>query len=199
MSSQWLYVNEIQWFVLGTNWLIKAHLPITEVKFDSVLGELPMKWRSKHVAARSQISDEVWCLKRGVAAMQGPWGGKSQSNIIKFSSAMLYRSTTNQMYPSLGFRFTSEYLHYGQVLNELICLFTTRNKQCCLRGTGSIYCKCVRSCSLAYSNSFLVSIRKINLLLSFHRTYLWKKKHLCELNFVKKFKLKTTLPNTDMN
>ncbi len=42
MSSQWLHVNEIQWFVLGTNWLIKAHLPITEVKFDSVLGELPM-------------------------------------------------------------------------------------------------------------------------------------------------------------
>lgn len=116
MSSQWLHVNEIQWFVLGTNWLIKAHLPITEVKFDSVLGELPMKWRSKHVAARSQISDEVWCLKRGIAAMQGPWGGKSQSNIIKFSSAMLYRSTTNQMYPSLGFRFTSEYLHYGQVV-----------------------------------------------------------------------------------
>ncbi len=101
----------------GTNLLIKAHLPTTEVKFDCVLGERPMKWQSKHVVARSQISDEVWRLKQGLAAMQGPRGGKSQSKIInKFSSAMLHLSTTNQIYLSLGFRFTSEYLHYRQII-----------------------------------------------------------------------------------
>lgn len=102
-----------------------------------------MKWQSKHVAARSQVSDEVWCLKRGVAAMQGPWGGKSQSKIInKFISAMFYQSTTNQIYPSLSFRFTSEYLHYRQVVKwaDMFLQYAVmeRNKQSCLRGTGSI-------------------------------------------------------------
>lgn len=126
-----------------------------------------MKWQSKHMTAHSQVSDEVWCLKRGVAAMQGPWGGKSQSKIInKFISAMLYRLTTNQMYPSLSFRFTSEYLHYRQVAKwaDMFLQYAEWRREISKVVNGALdpY-KWVRSCSLAYSNSFLVSIRKRNL------------------------------------
>lgn len=83
---------------------------------------------------------------------------------VNFSYAL--PNDNKSIYLSLSFRFTSEYLHYRQVAKwaDMFLQHAEWRREISKVVYGALdpY-KWVRSCSLAYSNSFLVSIRKRNL------------------------------------